>query len=263
MHMPRKVRATTTAPDLRLASGGGTSLHHKIFLVLRDRILSGTYPSGEALPSEEEMSRIFAVSRVTLRVALSNLEAARFIERRHGVGTFVTERVGEPQIHAPMSDLLAHIADVGRATQVRLVELSTVKAPAVIRGLFNCDASRLFQRAVRVRSMNKTPVFYVVTYVPENITGRFTKKQMSGPSLYSLLRAEGFEFTSGDQVVSSALAEPAVAKELDVDVGAPLLQIRRIHFNEQKKPFEYMVMLASPSRFELHMTLGAADMPGA
>jgi GntR family transcriptional regulator len=246
-----------------LASGNGTSLHHKIFLVMRDRILSGVYPAGEALPSEEEMSRIFAVSRVTLRVALSNLEAHRLIERRHGVGTFVTERVGEPQLHAPMSDLLAHIADVGRATRVKLLELTRVRAPPVIRGLFDCDASQLFQRAVRVRSMHKTPVFYVVTYVPDDIAGRFTRKQMSGPSLYSLLRAEGFEFKFGEQVISAALAEPAVADALDVEVGAPLLQIRRIHFDERRRPFEYMDMLAPPSRFELHMKLGVADMPEA
>jgi GntR family transcriptional regulator len=248
--------------ELRLASSRGTSLHRKVFLVIRDRILSGLFPSGETLPSEEELSRMFAVSRVTIRVALANLEAAQLVERRHGVGTFVNERVEGPQIHAPISDLLAHIADVGRATQVKLLELALVKAPLVVQSLFECAADQVFQRAVRLRSMHKIPIFYVVTYVPEYIARRFTRKQMSGPSLYQLLRSEGFNFKAGKQVVSAVLADPAVAEALKVDVGAPLLQIRRIHFDGRMKPFEYMDMLASPDRFELHMMLGADDMPG-
>lgn len=248
-------------PGKRLASGKGTSLHRQIFLVMRDRILSGTFPAGESLPSEDALSRMFQVSRVTLRAALANLEAAGFIERRQGIGTFVTERSGRPAIHAPISDLLAHIADVGRTTSVKLLELGLVKAPAAVQAQFEVAANAVFQRAVRLRSMHKVPVFYVVTYIPESIARRFTRKQMSGPSLYQLLRRQGFNFKSGKQVVSAALADPTVAAALDVDVGAPLLQIRRIHFDEHLHPFEYMEMYASPSRFELHLTLGQSDMP--
>jgi DNA-binding GntR family transcriptional regulator len=46
-----------------------------------------------------------------------------------------------------------------------------------------------------------------------------------------------------------------------VEVGAPLLQIRRIHFDEKMQPFEYMEMLASPALFELQMTLDSKDFP--
>jgi GntR family transcriptional regulator len=244
-----------------LASGKGTSLHRQIFLVIRDRILSGVYPPGESLPSEDALSRMFQVSRVTLRAALANLESAGFVERRHGIGTFVVERPARP-IHAPLSDLLAHIADVGRTTSVKLLELGMVKAPASVQAQFGVDSSAVFQRAVRLRSMHKVPIFYVVTYVPESIAGRFTRKQMSGPSLYQLLRRQGFTFKSGKQVVSAVLADPTVAAALDVDVGAPLLQIRRIHFDEHQHPFEYWEMYASPSSFELHLTLGEDDMPG-
>jgi GntR family transcriptional regulator len=246
----------------RLASGKGTSLHRQIFLVIRDRILSGVYPSGESLPSEDALSRMFQVSRVTLRAALANLESSGFVERRHGIGTFVVERPDRPAIHAPLSDLLAHIADVGRTTSVKLLELGMVKAPAAVQAQFGVDSSAVFQRAVRLRSMHKAPVFYVVTYVPESIARRFTRKQMSGPSLFQLLRRQGFNFKSGKQVVSAVLADPTVAAALDVDVGAPLLQIRRIHFDEHQHPFEYMEMYASPSSFELHLTLGEDDMPG-
>jgi DNA-binding GntR family transcriptional regulator len=44
-------------------------------------------------------------------------------------------------------------------------------------------------------------------------------------------------------------------------VSAPLLQIRRIHFDEKMQPFEYMEMVASPALFELQMRLNSKDFP--
>jgi GntR family transcriptional regulator len=228
---------------------------------MKRRILSGTYPNGTFLPSEEKLSRMFRVSRVTVRTALTTLAGNGLIERRQGVGTFVGRHIHPPRIHAPMSDLLAHIADVGRSTQVKLLELSSVRGPLHVRSLFNCEADQMFQRAVRLRSMHNLPIFYVVTYVPKDIARRFTRKEMSGPSLYQLLHREGFNFKAGKQIVSASLADPTVATALDVEVGAPLLQIRRIHFDEKMQPFEYMEMLASPALFELQMTLGSEDFP--
>jgi len=244
-----------------LTSPVATALHHQVFLVLRDRILSGMYPSGTLMPGEEKLSQIFRVSRVTVRAALATLAGNGLIERRQGVGTFVSTHIQPPRIHAPMSDLLAHIADVGRSTQVELLELASVGGPLHVRSLFNCEEDQVFQRAVRLRSMHNLPIFYVVTYVPEDIARRFTRREMSGPSLYKLLRGEGFNFKAGKQTVSAALADPTVADALDVEVGAPLLQIRRIHFNERMQPFEYMEMLTSPAQFELQMTLGSEDFP--
>jgi GntR family transcriptional regulator len=238
-----------------------TALHHQTFLILRDRILSGMYPSGTSMPSEEKLSQMFRVSRVTVRAALTTLAGNGLIERRQGIGTFVSTHIEPPRIHAPMSDLLAHIADVGRSTQVKLLELGSVRGPLHVRSLFNSEADQIFQRAVRLRSMHNAPIFYVVTYVPQDIARRFTRKEMSGPSLYKLLRGEGFNFKAGKQTVSAALADPTVADALDVEVGAPLLQIRRIHFDEKMQPFEYMEMLASPALFELQMTLDSKDLP--
>jgi GntR family transcriptional regulator len=258
-----KIRRTArgSTREQGLNSPLATALHHQIFLVLRDRILSGMYLSGTAMPSEEKLSQMFRVSRVTVRAALATLAGSGLIERRQGIGTFVSTRREPPRIHAPMSDLLAHIADVGRSTQVKLLELDSVRGPLHVRSLFNSEANQIFQRAVRLRSMRNLPIFYVVTYVPQDIARRFTRKEMSGPSLYQLLRSEGFNFKAGKQTVSAALADPTVADALDVEVGAPLLQIRRIHFDESMQPFEYMEMLASPAQFELQMTLGSDDFP--
>ena len=253
--------STRTAPSVLLNRQRGTSLKHQIFLVLRDQILAGTHPGGSLLPSEQALSQEFNVSRITLRAALAELDAIGLVERRHGVGTIVKSHVKSSQIHVPVSDLLAHIADVGRTTKVELSELGRVKAPLHVQSLFKCGPDELFQRAVRIRSVNGQPVFHVMTLVPERIARNFTRRELAGNSLYQLLREKGFRFAAGSQVISAVLAVPSVASLLNVEVGAPLLQIRRVHLDESMTPFEYMECLASPSLFEIQLTLGKSDLP--
>lgn len=58
---------------------------------LREAILSGTFKTGDKLPSEVELSRSFSVSRTTVREALRTLDSSGLIKKTPGVagGSFV------------------------------------------------------------------------------------------------------------------------------------------------------------------------------
>jgi DNA-binding FadR family transcriptional regulator len=58
---------------------------------LETAIERGDYKPGDRLPSERELTEIFGVSRVSVREAISSLEAVGLVEVRHGNGCFVTE----------------------------------------------------------------------------------------------------------------------------------------------------------------------------
>ncbi|MCA9576743.1 MAG: GntR family transcriptional regulator [Polyangiales bacterium] len=58
---------------------------------LRRRILSGELPAGSALPGERELSETLGVSRLTLRTALTRLEAEGLVRSSHGAATRVQD----------------------------------------------------------------------------------------------------------------------------------------------------------------------------
>src|SRR5262245_35412097 len=89
-------RGAANLKDVRLTRRLGASLHHQIFLVLRDQILSGRFGAAELLPTEDDLTRLFGVSRITVRTALARLESSGLIRRRQGVGTFVKHRAPKP-----------------------------------------------------------------------------------------------------------------------------------------------------------------------
>lgn len=71
----------------------GKAKYYILMEALKEQILSGTIKPGQKLPSENELTREYALSRHTVRKALALLENEGYITARHGKGTFCSERV--------------------------------------------------------------------------------------------------------------------------------------------------------------------------
>src|SRR5262245_19150417 len=96
----------------------------RLYLVLRNSIVSGELEVGARLPSEPELCALHKVSRVTVRRALEHLEQEGLILRQPGAGTFVAGDGVPRPVRADMTDVLAHLEHMGRTTGVRLLSLA-------------------------------------------------------------------------------------------------------------------------------------------
>lgn len=67
------------------------SLTQEVVLSLTRQIRQGEFPVGSKLPTESELMQREGVSRTVVREAISKLQAARLVETRHGIGTFVLD----------------------------------------------------------------------------------------------------------------------------------------------------------------------------
>ena len=65
------------------------SLVYDVMDDIRAKIFRGQYQPGDQLPTEPVLMNEQGVSRTVVREAISRLQAASFVETRHGVGTFV------------------------------------------------------------------------------------------------------------------------------------------------------------------------------
>ena len=82
-------------PQLRVSrtvASAGTPLYRQVYRQLRERIESGSLPSGARLPSSRALTRTLGVARNTVDGALALLTAVGWIVRRVGAGTFVADR---------------------------------------------------------------------------------------------------------------------------------------------------------------------------
>jgi GntR family transcriptional regulator len=235
-------------------------LHHQVFLVLQDGIAERRYAPGEVLPGEEELARLFGVSRVTIRAAMETLDALGLVERRQGVGTFVRELSGPEPLTVPMMDLPARSREIVRTTTAHVIEFGFEPAPRHVRIHFQAGTDDLFQRAVRIRYMKDRPIMQVTTHIPEAIGRQFGRSEMEGGSLYAILERFGITFASGEQTVTAAAADPVVADRLNVAIGAPLLKVVRVHFDITGRPIQHFELLAPSATYQLRMPFKGAEL---
>ena len=58
-----------------------------------DKIDRGILDNGDKLPTEEEICKIFNVSRITTRQALNELANAGYIVKKQGLGSYVKKKM--------------------------------------------------------------------------------------------------------------------------------------------------------------------------
>ena len=103
-------------------------------------ILRGDYSNGGKLPTEAQLAQHFAVSRPTVREALSRLRADGLVQARRGSGSYVVRAAAQP----PASTLpLRSIGDIERYYAFRsCLECGAAAAAAEMRGADDLRAIR-------------------------------------------------------------------------------------------------------------------------
>jgi GntR family transcriptional regulator len=240
----------------------GEAKAKQVYLVLRDRILSGAIAFGAKLPTEHELAGYHGVSRVTVRRALGELARERLIERRRSAGTRVIYRPSPAPITADISGVLANLADMGRRTAVKLLSFDYVPAKGAVAQALGAAPDQLLQRSVRVRSIDGLPFSYLTTHVPESVSVTFTRQELAARPLLELLERAGVKVEHARQRISAGLATPDVAETLVVRTGSPLIELVRVVYDQSGRGVEHLHALYRPDRYAFEIDLvrsGAAN----
>jgi GntR family transcriptional regulator len=228
----------------------------RIYLLLKDRIASGDLADGERLPGEFALAEEHGVSRVTIRQALDLLAAESLIEKKSGSGSFVHRPVSKVRtVLADVANVFAHLIEMGRSTDVKLLAFDYVNPPQQVREALGLDADERSQRSVRVRLVDGVPFSYLVAHVPERIGRSFSREDLASRPLLELIERSGLTSASAKQDISAVLSSPEVAEALDIDVGMPLVALRRVVYDKSARPMEHLQALYRPDRYTLQMNL--------
>lgn len=81
----------------RLTTDPVVTLYRQLYERIRGTILSGGLAAGTRLPSSRTLAADLGVSRTTVEVAFSQLEAEGFLSRKVGAGTYVAAAIPAPE----------------------------------------------------------------------------------------------------------------------------------------------------------------------
>lgn len=235
----------------------------RIYLLLRDRIVSGAMAPGARLSSEPSLAAEHGVSRVTVRRALDLLANEGLVRRRAGSGTFVEDVPASRPIVADFSNVLTHLIEMGRTTSVKLISFAYVIPPAAIADPLGLAPGERVQRSVRIRLIDGKPFSYLTTHVPERIGLTYSERDLATIPLLELMERSGVVAERATQSISASLVGPEAAEALQLALGSPVISLTRVVHEPSGEGIEHLHALYRPDRYTLQMDFVRTDVAGA
>lgn len=254
MTVEAKAQAPQYAPG-QLDDSLPIPLYHQIFLLLREDIRTGVYTTGAVMPGEQELSRLFDVSRITVKRAMNELAAAGLVTRHRGRGTVVSYNAAVPVVQGNFDTLMDALARLGIETEVQLIELVNEPANEDAAKQLEIAPGTMVQRSVRLRHLAGTPFSYHLSFVPETFASKFEASGLMTDSVMALLEKSGVSLAEADQFISAQAADTEFARLLDVAPGSPLLSVTRVLRDKNRVAAQYMHAVYRPDRFSYHIRM--------
>lgn len=211
-----------------MATRTRSSLRHQIADALRERLETGELKAGAQLPSEPELARSLGVSRSSLRAAIALLEAEGLLRRRHGSGTYVTDR---PLLRNDLSrnfGVSEMIAATGLRPGTAYAGAAREPAPPEVAAAFGIAAGTPLSALHRVRTTNGKPIVESTDWCREETLDPSELSALGNGSLYDALAASGSVVHHGVASISPTRASRQTAKRLNVTAGSLLLTLFQV-----------------------------------
>ncbi|MXS19419.1 UTRA domain-containing protein [Pseudomonas oryzihabitans] len=199
---------------------------------LQEQIAHGLLLAMERLPSERQLSELFATTRITLREALLQLEALGLIYREERRGWFVAP----PRLaYNPLARTHFHamVEAQGRRPATEVLAARQMLASAEICRLLELPALSSVYQIRRVRRVDGRLVLYVEHYLNAAYFPGLLEHDLQR-SLTELYR-DRYDIRYGEvrfEILPTALL-PEAAQALRVAQGSPALHITRINHDQQ------------------------------
>jgi GntR family transcriptional regulator len=239
-------------------AAAGVPLHRQLFLVLHDEIGRGALEPGDALPSEQSLCEQFGVSRITVRRALADLSDAGLIERRHGIGSFVTDHSPQRQLD-PTGSYMDELRQVEFETEVDVVEFGVRPLPAPIKERLNSHDRALHVLRLRRERRTGEPLMITEAWLPVELAATVTEPALATTPLYRLLADAGVLLERLEHELTAEIAGPRTAALLDTAIGSPLIRVNRVAF-AAAGPHHVLSMVLSPNRSRVVLSQSVDDI---
>lgn len=232
---------------------GSISLYMQIKELLTAKVGKGEWLPGSIIPSEINLAQELGVSQGTVRKAITELVENNVLTRRQGRGTFVsyhdTDRALFHFFH--ISDNNGHkVLPESRVLHCRR-KLSSRAEAAKLQLTVGTNIIRI----ERVRSISAKPIMIETITLPAGPFGDLGKDDTCNlpNTLYELYETEyGITIHSANEQLRAIAASKHDAKLLNLEVGTPLLEIKRVALTLDKTPVELRISRCSTKKHHYH-----------
>ncbi|MBY6196050.1 phosphonate utilization transcriptional regulator PhnR [Vibrio hangzhouensis] len=204
----------------------------KIKDAIVEQIDSGMLMPGQKLPAERKLAESFDTTRVTLREALSLLEAEGRIYREDRRGWFISPESLRYDPTQTLNFTNMAIAQ-NRQPHTELLSAKGMLATKQAAELLSLPPFSDIYRVDRVRYLDKRPVVYVTNFIRTEMFPNLLDVDLNGASFTDIYREKfGVVYSKVKYRVSTTSLLGDIAQALRATSGTPAMVIERINYDQ-------------------------------
>lgn len=201
--------------------------------ILRERIETGQYPPGTAIPSEAELTAEFGVARVTVRSAIEGLIRDDLLLAMQGKGVFVVGKALDQTL-----DILEGFTRSMRGLnqqpkKIVLNRYDRAAGPYYAR-LFDLEEDDRIYYLKRVSEADAIPLAVEEIYLPAIVVPNFLSLNTDDFSMQELYSFYNIHVTHAEQKLNVITVDKNTAKFLNLQEGEPAFQLDMVTFSGKK-----------------------------
>lgn len=220
------------------AGGVPIPLYYQLKQILRERIESGDWPAGFAIPAERELCGEFGVSRATVRQAISGLVNEGLLKREQGRGTFVCR----PKVEQGLLRFYSFSEDMrekGLDPKSKVISVGVTRATRGVAKQLGIAPGEEVVKLTRLRIAAGEPLILETSWLPRSVCPGLEKEDLESATLYGLLRERyGLRLAKAREVFEPVLIDEYEAEHLGVKPGSPALLLERMTYGADGAPVE-------------------------
>ena len=188
---------------------------------IKNRIQSKQYMPGDKLPTENELSAQYDVSKITIRKAIQNLSDEGYVNKVQGKGTFVNFKKDKLFLNKTRG-FKESLARQGHTSKNDIIQASFLHADEDI-------AEKLM-----------VPIGTKIVYIEDDRFPDFITMLSKDRSFYQVME-EHYHIIPKHSVleIDGKSAQCHSAELLKCNVGDPLFSIHKISYDQNDKPIHY------------------------
>lgn len=223
----------------------------KQFIV--DKISSATWQENQRVPSENELSNQFSVSRMTARRALSELTEAGILTRSQGLGTFVASFKSQSSL-LEIKNIADEVKERNGNYSCTVLALESLPAIASIAIALGIKVNSTVYRSVLLHNENTKPLQIEERFVNPTFATQYLQQNFTLLTPHEYL-SNVAPLTQATHTVEAIMPNKQMCQWLNLSSQEPCLQlIRRTWSSNGIVSYARLVSPGSKYRLGGHLT---------
>ncbi|CAI87786.1 MULTISPECIES: histidine utilization repressor [Pseudoalteromonas] len=223
----------------------------KQFIV--DKISSATWQENQRVPSENELSNQFSVSRMTARRALSELTEAGILTRSQGLGTFVASFKSQSSL-LEIKNIADEVKERNGNYSCTVLALESLPAITSIAIALGIKVNSTVYRSVLLHNENTKPLQIEERFVNPTFATQYLQQNFTLLTPHEYL-SNVAPLTQATHTVEAIMPNKQMCQWLNLSSQEPCLQlIRRTWSSNGIVSYARLVSPGSKYRLGGHLT---------